>query len=201
MVGDSPQLSVFHPVLCFRYTCVETWGSLIRFDGHMLFGQFPSGCRAQAGMPLCGLPWQVFLEVELLNHGACSFAAWLASANLFCRVCTDLFPQHLRVLVSPHSHQCFTICANLIGCGMASHLHTSDHQWVEHYYTFAEYLGLQFNKIAVQILISFLLDWLPFIIFILVGTLDTSWEFFLYLLCILQMPFSSVLLINELCLL
>lgn len=89
-VGDIPQLSVFHPVLCFRYTHVETWSSLMHFDGHMLFSQFPTlhpppcrpGGRAQADMPSFGLPWQVFLEVELLNHRVCLLAASLTRANL-----------------------------------------------------------------------------------------------------------------------
>lgn len=65
VVGDCPPLSVFHPVLCFRYTCVEAWGSLIRFDSHVIWsvpipgsprGLQGSGWRASLWAPMAGVP-------------------------------------------------------------------------------------------------------------------------------------------------
>lgn len=87
------------PVLFFKFIDVETSCSLIRFDRYMLFCQFPAfalpqGCRDQAGKPLFGLPWEVFLEVELLTHRASTVAAWLASADLFCKVFVPLYPSN-----------------------------------------------------------------------------------------------------------
>lgn len=80
------------------------------------------------GQPLLRLPREVFLEVELLTHRVCTFAAWLASANLFSKVFVLIYCSNvMRVLTSPRSHQClvlldFLIFANLTGCGMASHI-------------------------------------------------------------------------------
>lgn len=68
------------------------------------------------------------------------------------------------------------------------HGHISDHQQVGHDSKLSEYSGLLFNKIPVHILYP---------LFFPVGIPDTSWGLILYLLCIFQMPFPSVLLIAE----
>lgn len=101
-MGDILQLNFFffYPVLFFRFIQVETLSLLIDFDCRMLFWKFstfavPQGCRDPAGMPLLELPWEVFLEVELLNHRVCVFAARPAGADLFSRVFVLIYSSNI----------------------------------------------------------------------------------------------------------
>lgn len=138
---SATQFFFFYPVLFFRFIRIETLSLLIDFDWHTLFWKFstfavPQGCRDPVGRLLLELPWEVFLEVELLNHRVCVFAAPPASADLFSKVFVLIYSSNIWEFLLLHIlSQClvlldFLIFADLIGCGMASHtLASSAYLW------------------------------------------------------------------------
>lgn len=96
----------------------------------------PPGLQGSSWYPLLELPWEVFLEVELLNHRVCVFAAQPASADLFSKVFALIYSSNVSEFLLLHIlNQClvlldFLIFANPIGCGMTSHnLASSAYLW------------------------------------------------------------------------